>query len=263
MTTGRPPFEGEPLAVLGQIAHVEPPPPSTLRAEVDPVLEGIIQKALAKDIGRRYRCAIDFAQDLQHWCTETAMTSGKTSPGATDSFHPEDRTAASTTRLPPGELKARVGPQRWGLFLLALGACLVLGASAATGCFLLLWHLPARGYVPLSLPTRNDPRPPDGEVLDYLDGKTIPPNVPGVDKARQPLVLQKNGITELHFQSASKGNDDPWNCEYSFLYDSGGPLFIIDVSIPIRQLGSRRVFLDMNVRQLTKVDKVGGERAPK
>ena len=54
LLTGRVPFEGPEAFVLGQVLFVEPPPPSTYRPDLDPRLEAICLKAIAKDLDQRY-----------------------------------------------------------------------------------------------------------------------------------------------------------------------------------------------------------------
>jgi serine/threonine protein kinase len=64
LLTGRLPFEGSEAVVLGQILFVEPPPPSKYRAELDPRLEAICLKAIAKDLDRRFATMGEFAMAL-------------------------------------------------------------------------------------------------------------------------------------------------------------------------------------------------------
>jgi serine/threonine protein kinase len=54
LLTGRVPFEGPDTFVLGQILFVEPPPPSRYRPKLDPRLEAICLKAMAKKLDQRY-----------------------------------------------------------------------------------------------------------------------------------------------------------------------------------------------------------------
>lgn len=53
LATGRVPFEGEAVEVMQQHIMAPPPPPSTLVRDLDPLLEAIILKALAKDPEQR------------------------------------------------------------------------------------------------------------------------------------------------------------------------------------------------------------------
>jgi serine/threonine protein kinase len=61
LLTGRVPFEGPETFVLGQILFVEPPPPSTYRSDLDPRLETICLKAIAKTLDQRYATMGEFA----------------------------------------------------------------------------------------------------------------------------------------------------------------------------------------------------------
>ena len=63
--TGRLPFQGESLRTMfHQVLHVEPPPPSTLRAEVPPELDQAVMKLLRKEPTHRYPRAEDLLADL-------------------------------------------------------------------------------------------------------------------------------------------------------------------------------------------------------
>jgi serine/threonine protein kinase len=64
LLTGRVPFEGPEAFVLGQILFVEPPPPSTYRSDLDPRLEAICLKAIAKTLDRRYATMGELAMAL-------------------------------------------------------------------------------------------------------------------------------------------------------------------------------------------------------
>jgi predicted Ser/Thr protein kinase len=64
LLTGRVPFEGPEALVLGQILFVEPPPPSTYRPDLDPRLEAICMKAIAKGLDQRFATMGEFAMAL-------------------------------------------------------------------------------------------------------------------------------------------------------------------------------------------------------
>jgi serine/threonine protein kinase/WD40 repeat protein len=64
LLTGRLPFEGEVVSVLLQIATDRPPPPSQHRPDLDPRLEAVCLKALAKKPEERYASMTDLARDL-------------------------------------------------------------------------------------------------------------------------------------------------------------------------------------------------------
>jgi serine/threonine protein kinase len=64
LLTGRCPFEGPEAVVLGQVLFIEPERPSIHRPDVDPLLEAICQKAMAKRDNERYAKMKEMAADL-------------------------------------------------------------------------------------------------------------------------------------------------------------------------------------------------------
>jgi hypothetical protein len=65
--TGEAPFRGTPPQVLRQVLEEEPPPPRRLNDAVPRELETVCLKALAKEPGRRYPSAAEFAAELRRW----------------------------------------------------------------------------------------------------------------------------------------------------------------------------------------------------
>ncbi len=65
MLTGRVAFEGPLMSVFGQILNTPVPTPSTLRPGIDPRLEAVCLKALAKDPAHRYATAEQFVAALE------------------------------------------------------------------------------------------------------------------------------------------------------------------------------------------------------
>jgi tetratricopeptide (TPR) repeat protein len=65
--TGELPFRGAPHLALDQLLHEEPRPPRRLNDAVPRDLETVCLKALAKEPGRRYPSAGEFAADLRRW----------------------------------------------------------------------------------------------------------------------------------------------------------------------------------------------------
>jgi hypothetical protein len=109
MLIGRLPFEGPPLTALSKIVHEAPPSPRSLRPELDPGLELILLRALAKEPEVRYPCAREFAQALREWLRSAA---GITLPAGTggreagaDATVPV--TAANPVRLLPPRKRGR------------------------------------------------------------------------------------------------------------------------------------------------------------
>jgi serine/threonine protein kinase len=64
MLTGRLPFEGTPMAVLGKIVHEPPPALSRLRPYLDARLDAILLKALRKEPEARFQSARQFSEAL-------------------------------------------------------------------------------------------------------------------------------------------------------------------------------------------------------
>jgi serine/threonine protein kinase len=64
LLTGNLPFQGSVLSVLGQILTQEAPPPSRFRPDLDPELEAICLKAMAKEAGDRYGSMAELALAL-------------------------------------------------------------------------------------------------------------------------------------------------------------------------------------------------------
>jgi serine/threonine-protein kinase len=68
LLTGRLPFEGANLAaLLYVVVHSPPPPPSEFHPGLDPQLEAICLKALAKRPEERFQSAAEFAAALEAW----------------------------------------------------------------------------------------------------------------------------------------------------------------------------------------------------
>ncbi len=77
------------MEVIGQILHVEPEPPSTHRPGLDPRLEAICLKAMAKDPAARFTSMRELADALLAFASEapasrTASASAETAKGATE-----------------------------------------------------------------------------------------------------------------------------------------------------------------------------------
>lgn len=86
---GRRPFEGTVTEVIGQILHVEAPQPSQFRADVDPRLQQICMRSIAKNPDARFASMKEFATALADYARATpaevrpsapAVESGKELP---------------------------------------------------------------------------------------------------------------------------------------------------------------------------------------
>jgi LSD1 subclass zinc finger protein len=65
LLTGQLPFPGPGPALFGQILHAEAQPPSTVRPGLDPVLDAVCRKAMAKKAAERYASMGELAAALQ------------------------------------------------------------------------------------------------------------------------------------------------------------------------------------------------------
>jgi predicted Ser/Thr protein kinase len=76
LLTGRPPFSGPLTEVLWQVGFKEPGRPSALRPDLDPQLEAIVMRALAKKPVYRYPNMAAFAADLDSYLKKEEARSG-------------------------------------------------------------------------------------------------------------------------------------------------------------------------------------------
>jgi eukaryotic-like serine/threonine-protein kinase len=109
LLTGRRPFEGPMTKVLGMIAFVEPPPPSTHRGDLDPRIEAICLKAMAKKPDDRYASMDDFAKALAGFLTEETIPAPVDPPSPVE---PNLGEVASRKELSSGDEKPPGGPER-------------------------------------------------------------------------------------------------------------------------------------------------------
>jgi len=65
LLTGRLPFQApNNYALIYRITHAEAEPPSAFRTEIPEAVDAIVQRAMAKDLAKRYANWADFAADL-------------------------------------------------------------------------------------------------------------------------------------------------------------------------------------------------------
>ncbi|HEY2249504.1 MAG TPA: protein kinase, partial [Planctomycetaceae bacterium] len=143
LLVGRSPFDGSAAKVLGMVAVKDPDPPSRLRPSVDPRLEAICLKAMAKNIDDRYKSMREFAIALAAFANPSSATGRGFNPSATlaelvstaiipESLEPTVilSTASSIRELPDQE-RAASRPRRWGVWVAgAVATTLILVAIA-------------------------------------------------------------------------------------------------------------------------------------
>jgi hypothetical protein len=138
LLTGRVPFAGSMGVILSQILTQPPPAPSTRRPDLDPRLEAICLKALAKRAADRYRTAGELAQALDGYlqgarqgaAVRTAAQGAPRRAPLPGPAAPPTPTPALSWRQPPpasprgGRIWWLVGAAVAGVVILA--ACLLL-----------------------------------------------------------------------------------------------------------------------------------------
>ncbi len=80
LLTGRPPFAGTAGAVIGQVLHVEPTPPSRVEAGIDARLEAICARAMAKDPDRRHASMRALAEELDGYLHAVGVAQTEAGP---------------------------------------------------------------------------------------------------------------------------------------------------------------------------------------
>jgi TPR repeat protein len=73
LLAGRLPFRGASFEILAQALNGQPQRPSALRPGLDPELEAICLKAMARDFRQRYAGALDLATALKKWVDAAAL----------------------------------------------------------------------------------------------------------------------------------------------------------------------------------------------
>jgi serine/threonine protein kinase/formylglycine-generating enzyme required for sulfatase activity len=107
LLTGRVPFEGSVLSVLGRILSEDPAPPSKHRPDLDPSFEAICRKAMARKVEERYVSMADLASALAVQLRAIRDTT-KTAPVD----EPGPRTAGDlAATLAPGPTISRQEPE--------------------------------------------------------------------------------------------------------------------------------------------------------
>jgi serine/threonine protein kinase len=71
LLTGRLPFDGSVTTVMGSILFKEPPKPSLHRPDLDPAMEAICLKMMAKKPKNRYANAREVVEALTHFLKGT------------------------------------------------------------------------------------------------------------------------------------------------------------------------------------------------
>ncbi len=122
LLTGRLPFRGDAMAMMSQVLMDEPPPPSALRPGLEPELEAICLKAMAKKIENRCASMAELAAALTDALRTRPLAAAPTAkPVAPPKAKSEDegvhvtqmgglRSVAMLFNRPPGARPMRTSP---------------------------------------------------------------------------------------------------------------------------------------------------------
>jgi serine/threonine protein kinase len=130
LLTGKRPFTGTVAEVLKKIVGVDPESPSRLRPDVDPRLEAICLRAMAKDPAARYGTMKELARELDAYLRGTTGPADSTRPAdprpdAAAASGSDGQKLAEVFTGPPGMLPRRLW---WRRAVAAVGV-LVLGVA--------------------------------------------------------------------------------------------------------------------------------------
>jgi serine/threonine protein kinase len=140
LVTGRLPFDAiHETAVMYEIVNVDAPPPSAVRADVDPELDRIVLECLDKEPDERYQSARELAKDLRRF---NRTSSGRKRASQVSTIKPvyqqpqamapaAYQSAVHTSAVQPGTAQPLVAPPRtsklpWLVAAVAVAAAVVL-----------------------------------------------------------------------------------------------------------------------------------------
>ncbi|CAN5550630.1 hypothetical protein BH09MYX1_BH09MYX1_38060 [soil metagenome] len=103
---GRPPYEAPTAArLLAMLGNTEPPPIEALRPDIDPVLRGIVARAMARDPEQRYPTARNMMLQLSGWLRGDSTMLASAQPGHTPvavRLNPDARPSGRPPSMDPG-----------------------------------------------------------------------------------------------------------------------------------------------------------------
>ena len=156
MLAGRPPFTGDPVAVVYRHLEEEPAPPSALNPSVPTTVDAVVMRCLAKDPSQRYRSAGELEAELGRLAGPAPEPGTPRTPTDTAAVT-QDLNGPPTSVIPSIPVD-RAGPEhrpprrrsRLGMSLVAIVILATLSAAAVVG-----WNQ-VRGH---ATPPRRSPTP--------------------------------------------------------------------------------------------------------
>jgi beta-lactam-binding protein with PASTA domain/tRNA A-37 threonylcarbamoyl transferase component Bud32 len=129
--TGRPPFVGDsPVAVAYQHVREDPVPPSRINPDIDPALDAVVLKSMAKNPGNRYQSADEMREDLLRAASGRAVRATPLLPPADPTQMMTPVTATTALGYEPERYDERRKGRGWAYFALALAALAIFGLTA-------------------------------------------------------------------------------------------------------------------------------------
>lgn len=174
MLAGQVPFSGSVGEVLGKVLHVEPAPPSSLRAGVDPQLEAIAIRALAKEPNQRYSSMKALADALDVFLTGMANETEVVRPVSIPAAHEKQQ-----------ERVAKRPPRGW-LFLLT-GAFGVVVVAAGVIMFIIHTHDARKGSIDIE------------EQKAFRPSATVTPEQRSLDNLSPPATVSPTPVAHWTF----------------------------------------------------------------
>ncbi|RLV48069.1 Stk1 family PASTA domain-containing Ser/Thr kinase [Nocardioides mangrovicus] len=183
LLTGRPPFVGEsPVAVAYQHVREDAAPPSMHDVELDPQIDAIVMKALAKPLAQRYQSAAAMKADIDRYLAGQPV---EAPAPAVPVEAPTTVTSTGSVPITPTAAEESPARKRWPMVLLGLLLLAILVAAAIFG-----------------------PR-----LLKQDDGpaQTAVPSLVGLTQAQAELALKQNDlklgeVTQAASKTVPKGS---------------------------------------------------------
>lgn len=127
LLAGQAPFQGSVGSVLASIIHHVPAPPHEFRPQVNPLLESICLRAMAKPIEQRYASAGDLAQDLRRFQEGDSQLHAPVNQPA------GGNAASAAEQMPAAVTRQDRGGATWRRLGMAAAGVALLAAVAAFG----------------------------------------------------------------------------------------------------------------------------------
>jgi formylglycine-generating enzyme required for sulfatase activity/predicted Ser/Thr protein kinase len=183
LLTGQVPFHGPPTVVMALVLTQEPPPPSQLRPGLDPDLEAICLKAMAKKLEERYASMEELADALGKWLRSEPAPITKPARGPATPRVPTRR-GHSTEALPRRSWRETIPvrpvstlprrprkPTRW--LVVAIAAAILLGWVLVILVSVDWGRKDGRHTAPSTAPGKQAARPDDPPEIENSIGMRL------------------------------------------------------------------------------------------